>query len=108
MGPQHGLIGEDFGVDLPVMQVPERDLTIEKNAAKFSRTKEFQNLKRHLEERIATYQTFLPDGRVLSGPNPTAEDWRVANLVIAEFKAVIAAYENAQQVVEEAAKHDSR
>lgn len=104
-GPQHGIIGdENFGTDLPETQVPERDLTSEKNAAKFSRTKEFQVLKEHLESRIEYYQKYLPNGRPLEEDAPSPEDWRVANRIIGEFNAVITAYEQAAEVV----KNESR
>lgn len=99
-GPQNVLMGdENYGTDLPETEVPERDLTAEKNAAKFSRTKEFQALKDHLESRINYYQKYLPNGRPLEEDTPSPEDWRVANRIISEFNAVIQAYEQAREAV---------
>lgn len=98
-GAQHG-ITDQFGMDLPETQVEEQDLAFEKNAAKFSKSKEYQALKEHLESRIDHYKTQLPGGKPIVEAN--AQDWIVANLVIGEFQAVLQAYENAQQVVKEA------
>lgn len=99
-GPQFGIMGdEDYGTELPQTEVPETDLAVERNAAKFSRTKEFKALKDHFETRIAYYQTFLPDGRAINQEIPTGAEWQVANIVIAEFKAVIQAYEDAYAAI---------
>ncbi|SRR6266536_4267017 len=104
-GAKYGLVSDDPIMDLPTTQVPERDLTTEKNAAKFSRTKEFKTLKEHLEARIAFYQTFLPDGRTLEQVSDIDDielggHWRSANLVIKECRMIIDSYEKAQEVVE--------
>jgi hypothetical protein len=96
---EHGIIGDSFGTELPETVVAAEDLSAERNAAKFSRTKEFGVLKDHLESRIVFYQTYLPDGRSISEHLPTGEEWAVANAVIGELKAVIAAYETASEVV---------
>ena len=95
---EYGIIGNNFGIDLPQAEVDKELLAEERSKAKFSRTKEFGILKKHLEERISFYQTFLPDGRlVVEGVTP--EDWKVANTIIAEFKAVIDSYEQAAEAV---------
>jgi hypothetical protein len=101
-GPQNVIMGdENFGTDLPETEIPEQDLASEKNAARFSRTKEFKVLKDHLESRILYYQTFMPNGRSIaeSEQPPSGAQWQVANLIIAEFKAVIQAYEDARDAV---------
>lgn len=100
---EYGIIGDQFGTELPETVVPEQDLSIEKNAARFSKTKEFKALKKHLEERITFYQTYLPDGRSITG-DVSVEDWKVANSIIAEFKAVLDFYERSREVVEDAAR----
>lgn len=101
MGPKHAIIGEEYGTDLPQVGIAEQDLSAERNAAKFSRTKEFQRLKEHLEARIEYYQTFLPNGEMVFGKSPDelAARWAISNAVIAEFKMVIGFYEQAQEVV---------
>ena len=101
-GPQNAVVGDNFGMDLPQMQVDAKQLDEEKKAARFSKTAEFQKLKDHLELRIKHYQTFLPDGREIAGePQNIAQNWIVANTIIAEFKAVIDAYEQAGKAVED-------
>lgn len=103
---EYGIIGDGYGTDLPEMTVAEQDLTTERNAAKFSRTAEFRRLKDHLEQRMEFYRSYMPDGTPVTSV-PAAErgqQWAVANLVITEFRAVIAAYENASEVVKEATK----
>jgi hypothetical protein len=106
-GPVNAVIGEEYGTDLPQTEVPERDLTTERNAAKFSKSKEFQVLKDHLNQRIDYYQKFLPNGEaVLEQKNVThaelGQRWMTANAVITEFRSIISAYEQAAQVVKEA------
>lgn len=104
MGAQNGIVDEDFGTTLPQTEVDNTELAIERNLAKFSQSREYQALKEHLEERIAFYQKYLPDGREsISLPaNELGQMWVIANAVIGEFKAVLAAYEQARKVVEEA------
>jgi len=96
---EHGIIGDSFGTELPETLMAEQDLSAERNAAKFSRTKEFGVLKAHLENRIAFYQMYLPGGKPVSEGVPTGEDWSVANAIITELQAVISAYETANEVV---------
>jgi hypothetical protein len=101
MSAQNGIVGESFATDIPQTNMPEQDLQDEKRMAKFSRTKEFGVLKAHLEDRIAHYQGFLPDGRHVTEKSVTGDDWIIANTIIAEFKAVINAYEQAAEIVKE-------
>lgn len=100
MPAQNSIIGDSYGTDLPKTQVPEQDLVQEKKMARFSKSKEFQVLKKHLEERIAYYQVFLPDGRPVTN-GVTGDEWIIANTIIGEFQAIIAAYENARAAVKE-------
>jgi hypothetical protein len=100
-GPQNALVNQS-PIELPQTQVQEEDLIAEKNAAKFSKTKEYKVLKEYLESRINYYQTQLPDGRSITDAKP--QDWIVANLVIAEFNAVLNAYEQARQAVEDSSR----
>ena len=98
MGPQNAIVGDDYKIELPQTVVQEQDLVAERNAAKFSKSKEYKALKQYLESRIEFYQHNLPNGDLTSGA--TVEDWKVANLVIAEFRAVLDAYEQAREAVE--------
>ena len=98
-------ITNNYGIDLPATQITEQDLVEERKAAKFSRTKEYQELKLHLEQRILFYQTFLPDGSQITARADMSEigmKWAIANAIIAEFNAVLTAYENAREVVKNA------
>ncbi len=103
-GPQNVVLG-DVGdaVELPVTKVSDQDLQNERNMARFSKTKEYKVLKEHIENRIKFFQLSLPNGKpVVNAPyEQLVNDWKVANLVIGEFQAIIDAYENAQNVVNE-------
>lgn len=104
---EHGIIGDSYGTELPETQVPEQDLMNEKKMAKFSRTAEFAKLKEHLLSRIEHYKAFLPDGTHVAFSTEgelaaLGQRWVIANAIIAEFQAVILAYENARQTIEEA------
>lgn len=102
MAQQHGIIGEDFGTELPVTNQDEAILLEEQKLARFSKTKEYRRLKEHLEQRIEYYQTYLPTGESVAGANPEklGLNWAVANAIIAEFNAVISAYEGAREAVD--------
>jgi hypothetical protein len=103
--PDNAIIGDESGIELP--QAPENvvDLTEEKNIAKYSQTKEFKRLKGYMEGRIEFFQKFLPDGTALNSLDPSidlGQQWKLANLVIAEFQAVIDEYDRIKQVVHDA------
>ena len=103
MGPQNVLIGDSTGVELPQMEASEDLLVEEKKMAKYSRSAEFRRIQDHFNERIAFYQSKLPDGRDIGvGKLPTPEEWVVANAIIAEFNLVINMYERAAEAVKEA------
>lgn len=102
MGPSNGIVGDNYGTDLPESQVTEQIDAEVKNSARFSKTKEFQQLKSHLESRMDYYQRFLPGGEaVIAKDNPTEVGamWIAANCVIGELQAIISAYEQAAEVV---------
>lgn len=105
--PQNAVIGDISGFGLPQSRVDETELAREKNLARFSRTKEYQQLKKHLESRIKTYQTWLPDGRSMPKEAQMAElafNWKVANAIIGEFQTVLAIYDSAKEVVDASEK----
>jgi hypothetical protein len=95
MEPDNILMGDSgLGIDLPTANPEITDLTTVKKKAGFAKSKEFQEQKEYLESRIAFYQTYLPNGAEVGlDVQPTAEDWRVANRVIAEFKSFINNYD---------------
>jgi len=105
MGPgsQFGIVGESTGIDLPVAELDSTFLNEERKNAKFSRTTEYKKLKEYIENRITFYQTCLPNGAEVGlDAAPSTEDWRVANRVIGEFKAILSKYENAAHAVKDA------
>lgn len=102
-GPQNVLMGDSQAIELPQAQLDEQDLQEERVMAKFSKSAEFKRLKEHFEQRIDFYQTYLPNGAEIGlEVAPSAEDWRVANRVIAELKTILLRYELANDVVKEA------
>lgn len=107
LGAQNAVVGESFATDLPQTEVDKQDLAMEKHMAKFSRSKEFLVLKEHLEGRIEFFKNHFPNGDPIAAEKDIAslaQNWVVANLVIGEFKAVLDAYERANEAVKDAAK----
>lgn len=101
----NGLVGDDYGVEIPQSQVPDnKALVEEKKIAKYSKSREFQRIKEYFETRIEFYQKNLPDGREIGPYTPTSEDWRVANLLIKEFKVLTKSYESIAETIDEIAK----
>lgn len=109
MGPQNVPISDtNFGTDLPNTTRPPEDLSAEINMAKFSKTKEFKKLKEVIEARVTFHMKYLPGGQgeTIAFRDLSNEErgWRTlaADLVISELRALIEAYEQAEQVVKEA------
>lgn len=107
MGPKNAVMGDstNYGTDLPNTEVPDEQMAELQKSAKFSKTKEFQVLKDHLEGRVAYYQSFLP-GNVPAENVPDDERgkyWAIANILIAEFRGIINSYEQAAQEIKDAA-----
>lgn len=108
-GPQNVIAGDNFGTDLPQTERPVDDLAVEKNMAKFSKSREFKKLKDAIDTKIKFYRAYLPDGRPLAtvtnkSPEELALDWKVANIVIGELEEILTAYELAREAV----KNDTR
>lgn len=111
MGPQNGIMGNDggYGLNLPdtAMDEANAELADARKKARFSRTGEFQELKSKLEERMEYYKRFMPGSNgtsiaLMDMPNDE-RGWRclAADCIITEFRAVIAAYEQAAQMVKD-------
>lgn len=94
---QNGIEG-DLGTALPQTQLPADQILEEKKMARFSKTKEYQRLKDHINSRIEYYQTFLPGNQGKNVPSPG--DWAVANAIVLEFRLILNIYEGAREVVE--------
>jgi shikimate kinase len=97
----NGIIGDNYGIDLPEIEVNKEVLDDEKRMARFSKSKEFKKLKEIMQSRIDFYQKALPDGRPLTGVDSLerGKQWEVANIVIGELKMIIDSYENANKAV---------
>lgn len=103
-GPVNGIVGEENPTQLPEMEVDESQLKEMQRTAKFARTAEFKELKKHLEARIEFYQKYLPDGRAVGAQNADenlAAMWVVANIVAGEFNSIINVYEQAVEYVKD-------
>lgn len=105
-GATNGIVGDQaFGTELPQTQVPEQDLSREKNMAKFSQTDEFRILKEVMEQRISFYQNYMPgsaDIKITQLPNEErGYMWLASSVLIEEFRGIIAAYETAANAVKE-------
>lgn len=106
MEPQSGLLGDVTDMtSLPQAAVDQQEEARNelRKKAKYSRSKEFQELKTHMEGRIAHWQSYLP-GNVPTEAVPEEERakyWAVANMVIGELRMVIDGYEAANEAVKE-------
>jgi len=99
-GPQHGLIGEfDEPIRLPETEIDDETFDEEKKKARYTKTPEFKKLRTYIEGRILFYQGFMPDGRTVDATPVTAEDWRIANAVIRELRAILNDYDRASETV---------
>lgn len=93
---------------MPTTNLPEQNLAAEINMAKFSKTKEFKKLKEVIETRIEYHRQYQPGGNgetiAFRDMSNDERGYRTlaADLVISELRALIEAYEQAEQVVKEA------
>jgi hypothetical protein len=103
MNPQNALIGDESGIDLPQKPVDEQALGELRNKAKYSRSKEYLELKAKAQVRIDFYKSFLPDGRPVATASKAerADAWGFANLLIAEFQQLFGEHENAEQILKD-------
>lgn len=105
MEPQHGLVGDIGATELPEASLDKKEeaLTELRKRAKYSRSKEFAELKAHMEARIAFYKSFLPGGVPVVNieESERGKYWAVADLVITELQQVIDGYEDANEQVKE-------
>lgn len=110
MGPQNGVVGDDYGTSLPETRMIEEALVEEQNMAKFSQSAEFKRLKDFMEARINHYQKYLPDGRALTEVEEAerGRQWVIACAIVGEFQAVLNEYEQANQAVKGANKGAQR
>ena len=105
-GPVNVPFGDQNIGQLPQTQVPQQDLTRERNMAKFSKSNEFAALKAAIESRIDYYQKYMPgSGNIEIAQLPADERgslWLAADTIINEFRGILGAYEQAADAVKEA------
>ena len=103
MQPSNGLMSDlPDSIDLPEAQIDEDQLNAEKGMAQYTTSAEFKQIQDYCQGRIEFYQTHLPNGAEIGlDVAPSSEDWRVANRVIGELKALMNNYETAADAVKE-------
>lgn len=103
MQPNYGIIGDNTGVDLPQMPADDSAEKELRQKAKYSRSKEYKELRQKAQTRIEFYQKFLPDGRLI-GTTPPADlqrKWELANLLIAEIEQLFGETDQAEAILRE-------
>jgi len=97
----NGIIGDVNPTELPQLAVDTHNEAIAElnKKAKYSRSKEFQELKGKMEERIKFYQSYLPGGTPIVSitEEERGKYWAIADCVIGELQAVIDMYETANE-----------
>lgn len=107
-GPANGIMGGDTSItDMPQTQVDDTAFLELQKTARFSKTAEYKELKKYLEDKITYWQSFLP-GNVVPEHVPDEERgkyWAVSNIVVKELRAILNVYEGAaEQVKDEIAR----
>lgn len=109
-GASNGIIGNEYGIDLPESRLDEQMLNEEKKKARYSRSAEYRRLKEYLDSRIEYHRNFLPGGGQLAGMVGVApmeqigQAATVSQLVILELQKIIDEYESAVSAVESTTK----
>lgn len=100
MQPNNSIIGDSYGTDLPEIAVDDTAKKELANKAKYSRSKEYKELKAKADARIEFYQRYLPNGQpiAVASKQERAEQWGFANLLIAEFNQLFDEHETAEQL----------
>lgn len=106
-GAQNGVMGDaDEPTNLPVTELPEEVVNLEKQMASYSVHPEYLRLKEFLEGRIKFFGSHLPDGRRIQDVSKEERDqyWVAACVIIAEFQGVIEAYTRAREDLKSAGR----
>ena len=97
VGPSNILMGDISEFEAPV---EVEGVVEEKKKAQYAVSEEFQQIQAHCVERIAFYQTHLPDGKIIGlEVKPTDMDWAIANVIISEFNLLMNIYNTATEAV---------
>lgn len=86
-----GIQNEGTAFSMPQFSLPEEDTREEKKRAAYAESDEYLALEKHLLERAAYFQAFLPDGREVTS-EVDLTDWIVANKMIREITNIITTY----------------
>ena len=92
-----------IGTELPQKPVDDTALRELRNKVKYSKSKEFQELKAVADQRIDFYTKFLPNGKPIVDTTPAEREkmWQVANIVIAEFQQLFGEFEFVEEILKE-------
>ena len=100
-----GIIGDVSATELPQAPTDQQEvaLTELRKKAKYSRSKEFAELRENMEARIKFYQSYLPGGTPIIAVTEEVRGkyWAIADLVIAELQQVIDGYRGADEQLKE-------
>lgn len=97
--------GDLSPTDLPKTQVSPDMLIEERNRARYSKSKEFKDIREYWQARKEFFQTYTPSGAEVRFQVPNediAQMWVLANNLINEIDAFLARYDNAAEVVKKA------
>lgn len=99
----NGIIGDASPTELPQMAIDTTAIDDAQKKAKYSRSKEYSELRAKAQARIDFYQSFLPDGRPIgtTSREELAGKWELANILIAEFKALFSEHDGAEDLLRE-------
>lgn len=101
MEPQNSLVSDFTGVELPEMPVDDSAKVELEKRKKYSKTKEYRELRAKAQERIEFYKHNLPAGYNDATAERKAQMWGFANLMIAEFEQLFSEHENADELLKD-------
>lgn len=100
-GPQNGIVGNDYGIDIPETEYTDDQLVDVKKMAKFTRTAEYARQNAWAEAKIKFYQQYLPNGQDISTVAPETRDayWVAANEIIKLLNEFLTSYESSAEEI---------
>lgn len=101
MEPDNVLMGDATGTEIPEKPIDETALNELRNKAKYSKTREYKELRAKAQARIDFYKTTLPDGYAKADKEQRGQMWGLANIVIAEFNQLFSEHELADELLKE-------
>lgn len=104
-GPQNVIPDDNFGLELPTSQIDQPQLDEEVRKARYSKTKEFKEIKQYWEDRRSFFQSYTPGGAEIRFQIPdenVAQQWVLANNMINEIDAFLSRYSDAAKAVKDA------